>query len=507
MKNGIRMLLLLAALYALVSIPAHAFVEAKVDNAKPVYGDEVTLTLRAKGEKVRFPDITDIAGFRIESTGTSQNIQSINGRQSVSLSKVMTFRPLKNVTIPSFSILVDGKTENTDPIPITLTQPTQTTDPDFTLTIKANKETAYIGEQVDFTLLFQRHKSKEIMELQYSASPYEHFWIKQNGKERTYTSGDYVVHELRYLGFPQKEGSVSVSPARMRVGVPKQNKDIFGFWIKQPSWKNVISNKLEFTIQPVPGNVPLTGEFTIALSVDREETEINEPVNVTLTVTGKGNMDDIPDFELDVPGVTVYADNPEKKYGINAGDYGGEYKRTFAIVADQNYVIPPLSINYFDLNTQTVKTRKTEVINISVLGAAPEEKKVILEKKEPESGQTESEPVPAQTMGTNQILLYFGAGIFAGIALLLLFQKLTGNTRSESTRNREDLVSQIKKAKTDKDLLGVLLPLHERHETFREAVSQLEANLYGAYSKIQIDRKKIIQTAKALDSPAEEDEA
>lgn len=501
LKKATVTLFFLVLFWAPLSLSAS--VSASVDNPNPVFGDSVTLTLEGKGQDVVFPNISDIGGVRIESTGTSQNIQAVNGKVTKTISKVFVFTPGTNIVIPSFEVNVDGKVEKTKPIEITLMQPAQTQDADFILELKADKTTAYVGEQIGLILLFKRHKSAEVMDLQYTQSPYEHFWVKQNGKENTYATGDYIVHEIRYLGFPQKNGNYEVSPAKMRVGIPKKSRDIFGFWVKQPAYKNIFSNTLEFAINPAPQNVRLVGNFDIDLQVDTIQSEPNKPVNVTLEIHGQGNMDDIEEVGLDIPGATVYADKSEKQYTIENDVYKGTYKRTYAVVAGDSYTVPAIELRYFDIKNNRVITKKTRPVSVQIAGGMMAQNavrdEVVLEKKEEGKEGVIGESLQAGMGGTLQSnIIYYLAGLFSGIVIYFLLTRFKHN-RSVKNREKEmPIMQQIKKARSDKELLGVLIPLNNADETLDQTILKLEQNLYNN-QKNCIDKKEILKRVKSLE--------
>jgi hypothetical protein len=70
----------------------------------------------------------------------------------VQSSKSYTFKPLKSLQIPAYTLIVDGVKQTTKPIKITYKKPTKTkAGDDYILEAKVDKTTFFLGDTVNLT--------------------------------------------------------------------------------------------------------------------------------------------------------------------------------------------------------------------------------------------------------------------------------------------------------------------------------------------------------------------
>ncbi len=93
----------------LFSVTIFANVNVSVEPPLVYRGGVVNFIISADGDNIEFPEIQEIAGFPVIGTSSSHSINVINGDITKDISKTYSFKPDKNITIPSFSVRVDGK--------------------------------------------------------------------------------------------------------------------------------------------------------------------------------------------------------------------------------------------------------------------------------------------------------------------------------------------------------------------------------------------------------------
>jgi len=142
---------------------------------------------------------------------------------------------------------------------------------------------------------------------------------------------------------------------------------------KHYNGKKFISNKLYIHVKPLPNNLEVYGNFGIKATVDKTEVKANKPINLTIKINGVGNVDDIKKFNLDIDNVVVYSDEPNIKSGLNKGVYGGVFIQKIALIADKDFTIPALRLQYFDKDLKKVVTKTTKPIYIKVKGGKIQE--------------------------------------------------------------------------------------------------------------------------------------
>ncbi len=110
----------------------------------------------------------------------------------------------------------------------------------------------------------------------------------------------------------------------------------------------------------------LTGNITLEARVDHMSVRAHEPLHLSLFVRGSGNLDKFVPYELNISGVRVFAEPPQKLISPSSQGYTGEIRQEFALVAEKSYVIAPMSLSLFDTAKNQIKILKTAPIQIEV---------------------------------------------------------------------------------------------------------------------------------------------
>jgi len=488
----------------IILINLYATVNATVDKSEVVRGDSVTLNLSANGDNIKFPTIDNIGGFAIDSTSRSQNIVSINGKTTVTTTTSYTFTPLKSIDIPSYSIEVDGKIEKTKPIKIKVVSAAQAgANPDFSLKIIANKKEVYVGEPITLKIIFKQKRDVPVESIQFANPTFPGFWVKSNGKDEKQIVGDFVIHNLTYVLIPQQAGDFTISPVKVAIAKRVQIRDAFSFMLQRIRWKNIFSNELKIKAKPLPSGVSVYGKFSISASVDKEITKANTPVNLTLSIRGEGNIDDIDSFNLQVPNATVYKNKPKRDTYLENGVYKGSFTQKFALVSDSDFVIPSIKFKYFDKDEKKVKIVQTKPIKIKVTGgssfqAIPTNHKLITATTAPKERIIKK--IVYKETNPFEKWIYLLVGLFVGFVL----SNLKYLKRFKKEQSEHPLAYEIRKAKTDKELLKILLPLTSKSQKIKEIVNKLEENIYMKKSH-KIDKKALSKEIEEILHPKDED--
>ena len=107
------------SLFLLLSTPIYALSSASVNQTWFYPGEDIILTLNADSDKVVFPAISHIAGYPVLGTSNAQSMSIVNTRRTIQNSKSYTFKPLKSLQIPAYTLIVDGVKQTTQAIKIT----------------------------------------------------------------------------------------------------------------------------------------------------------------------------------------------------------------------------------------------------------------------------------------------------------------------------------------------------------------------------------------------------
>jgi hypothetical protein len=469
-------------LILLLPILLLAYIHVNV-NKKTVYpGEEVVFTIEATGNDIKFPNIKDIEGFPVQGTAITQNITILNGNMQKSVSKSYIFFPTKNVTIPSFSVIVDSKTYKTKPIKITVTKPKESKNDNFKIKLSSDKKKVYIGEPVIFNIKFFQKEGTSPQSIEIQKPNFNDFFSKQISKKE-YQKNGYSITEYSFLLIPQKAGNYKIGPILAKIGYLSKdtpfNDPFFNLVTASLKYTNIFSNEVDINVSAIPQN-SVYGQFKASLSADKTETDANEPVKITLKINGCGDFYDLPDFKLNIPKATVYENSPKINTFIKNSKLCGSYTKEFTVISNQNLSIPSIEFKSFDGKIHSVKTNS---LFITV------HNKNSTKKTSPFITAKNITPKVVYKTKTNYILLLlvFATGIIVGVLITYLLKlKLPQN---------DEIISKIKKA-DEKELFNILLEYSYIPE-IEKTLKALEENIY-CNKQNKINKKEIIKIIKKL---------
>jgi len=370
-----KLLFILAALVTSLFTMLHAAsVKAMVDTVEVVKGNPVTLRIKATGGSAEFPKFLMVGDTPVtgQSSSSSRNLSMINGKvtSEQSVTKTIQFIPEHNMTIPSYSVKIDGKELHTETIDIKVVKASRavnTASGLFSLEMRASKNKVMVGESFMLTVYFSlRNDVRLSEEVQYTQPDLSDFIAVQGEEQSAYRQGNYQVQEVRYIITAQKEGNFTINPANARIALPdRSRRDIFGMTFGSV-WKQGISNALDIEVLPQEQESDLIGDFTIDAKVDAQEVKANKPVNLTVKIEGKGNLEnfEFPKYELD--GVTVYSDEAKVDTKVVAGELYSIYSKSFVFISEDDFTIPARSFSMLNTKDQKIKELTVQAYDIKI---------------------------------------------------------------------------------------------------------------------------------------------
>jgi len=396
----------------IIASPVHAAeieFNASVDQTTVGLGDQFTLTVTVQGQdmaSVPKPELPELPDFNLLGNSSSQstNIQFVNGKMSkqasVNFIYYLSAKKLGKLTIGPCKIKYKDEEYASQPIPIevikTSTARAQPSQPGRTsvgqtnipiegnlfLSANSDKRTAYVGEQltVDFTL----YNRFQISDAGISKMPtFSGFWTEKiydadkfNWKQKTVDGKQYNYMLLKRAAlFPMSSGELIVSPMSLNIAVVQSSRDFFDFFGTTRSVK-VESKPITINVKPLPEGKPAdftggVGKFSIQASLDKNSATGNEPINLTVKITGTGNIRLIEKpLIAPIPGLKIM--DPEVKENIQVtGDIiKGSKTFTFPIIpqVDGKYSIPAIKMAYFDPDDKCYHSILTQPFECSASG-------------------------------------------------------------------------------------------------------------------------------------------
>ena len=193
----------------------------------------------------------------------------------------------------------------------------------------------------------------------------------------------YRVGVLRQLLlFPQRTGTIKIGGCKLNAVVRIQSRaggggrSIFDdfFETYQDVRKVLTTEPVTVEVLPLPANKPATfngavGNFNITSSINRQHLKANESVTVKVVISGNGNLKLLKNPEIKFPAdFEVY--DPKVTNNIKttaAGTVGSKVIEYLAIPRFQGkYTIPGVTFSYFDPNSRTYKTSRTQSFDLQV---------------------------------------------------------------------------------------------------------------------------------------------
>ncbi len=372
------------AMLPLIGFAQEPPIKAEVDRNEVAVNDVLTLTVTIKGSPVvPNPALPQMDGVDVAvlSRSTASQLSIFSGKTSVLAVSHYRLKPLSpgTLTIAPISITIAGEVHETEPITVEVHAGafTPRSDPEpapgnlsvaetFFVEAEVDNPNPYIGEQIDY--IFRFHSALRFVNPpRYDSPPFIGFWHEGETDSRRYelflNERQYGVIELRTALFPTVTGTLTIEPTR--YGFPST-----GF----RSSRQLLTNTVRVDVRPLPSGAPAgfegaVGQLEIDAKVDVASAAVNEPVTLTVIVSGAGNIETLPDPLLpDVAGwrsfVSPTADDTQPVDGRIVGSRSIE--RIFVPTAEGEFVIPSISYSYFDPKTELYETVSTDPISVSV---------------------------------------------------------------------------------------------------------------------------------------------
>lgn len=377
---------------------------------------QVSYELNCDGKDFKTPNFTNFEIIGGPFTSTSSSVQIING--SVTRTNTQTFsfhlRAIKEgvFTIPPASVTVDKKKITSEPCEINVIASASGSSvynetnnntknnigaKDVFLKATPNKKKVYQGEQI--LLTYNIYYTIPISQLSVSKSPsYSGFWTKDiTENDGSLQQSSTIIDGQQYnvatikemVLFPQKSGNLIIDPLDLTcvAQIRQQRNRSYGYDpfedffsdVMGSSYTNVRkdikSQPITIEVEPLPTtNKPesfqgAVGQFTFTSKIDKNELKVNDAFTLTLTVSGKGNIELLelpkpvfpPDFEVYDPKTSTTVKNN------NMGIYGSK-KAEYIIIprVSGDFTLEDIEFSYFNPSLKKYETLKSDIHTIQV---------------------------------------------------------------------------------------------------------------------------------------------
>jgi hypothetical protein len=362
------------------------------DRKQATIVDSIRLVVSVSGTRScdSEPIIKGLEAFDLTQGGTSSQVQIINGKISSGIDYTYFIQPKKTGTfqIGPAEVRAEGGAFRSNTAKLTISKLPQSSGIDrgpIFLTTELSSKKTYEQEQAIYTL--KLYRQTKVSDISLDLRENKHLSFKQLGKPVTYQSlyegKTYQVLEVRYALLPSREGDYEIGPARMHLTVfqPRQRSrrslfddPFFSFSTGKPM--TLASEPLELKVLPLPEEGKpadfsgLVGNFGIDAKLEPSEARVGESVTLTACLSGRGNVNRIPDLiGPEVEHTKVYDDQPVLEVYSDDKGMTGSKTMKWALVPEREglYEISPLTVSFFDTKSREYRVIRTSPLSLSVL--------------------------------------------------------------------------------------------------------------------------------------------
>lgn len=351
-------------------------------------------------------DITppNLSDFRtVAGPMRSSNVRIINGQSTSATTLSYSIRPDKQgkITIGEARAIINGKEYRTEPITVSIVQGASTraqqpnrgqtssrpstsqnqnaTDDHLMVQIQLSKRKVYLGEQISVAyVILTRYRNLDMEDSKFPEL--SGFWAEELKADRVQWERDYeIINGLAYkkavlrrqIIFPQRTGKLQIDPLSIKA---RANRS----FIHPGDEITMVSNSPTIEVLPLPGQSPesfngAVGEFNFSVKTDRTEVPTNEAINLTISISGSGNLSLVNEPQIKFPADFETYD-PETKDRINVSGSGISGSRSFQYLIipryPGEYEIPEVTFSYFDPKREKFITKTEGPFPIKVTGTS-----------------------------------------------------------------------------------------------------------------------------------------
>ncbi len=230
-----------------------------------------------------------------------------------------------------------------------------------TFNFKLNKEKAYLNEPLIATFTLQFSKDENIIDFKPFEFNAKDIVAKNIEESNSTLKGNILQKRFKVILYPKRVGDIYIPQQRVKVAT-KDAK------LQQISWKSIFSKESLISVKNIPKSTNIAGNLYLKAKVDKRVYSAKKPIKFTITIYGKGDLESLKPFKLNLKEQTLFAQEPKTTQSIKNGKIYNKYTQEFAIVADRNFTIPKITFSYFNTDTQMIEKLVTKPIKIAIKG-------------------------------------------------------------------------------------------------------------------------------------------
>lgn len=422
-----RAVLALVCVLGAVLMPAAAQVQesepvtVRVQAPKVLYvGDTADLAVVIRGSRnVAPPDLSAVKDatilYRAPQDSSSTMTTIINGqvttKNSITYSHfyAITANRPGTLTIPSLSVVVDGKTITTQPVTIEVREPTQTSD--FGLEVRVEPPTAYVGQPVRVTLTWTLTKPVRnpgnngiavSMPISGEAGSFENLpgplpqssntspvddrfqRVQLNHSEAVGTvsqatrNGRTVnILTIDRVIIPREPGRLEIGPARIDfyavvgerprgvMDAPWDDRSIVERQVVRAPAASI--DVLPLPEDGKPANFSgLVGNYSVLSSVDTQDVAVGDPINLSISVAGPYPLTLVPPIDLAKQSAFDGFRVPRTPILPTTNETAARFDAVIRPRTQSATSVGPVELSYFDPKQKAYRVAQSRPITLNV---------------------------------------------------------------------------------------------------------------------------------------------
>ncbi|MEA1980319.1 MAG: BatD family protein [candidate division Zixibacteria bacterium] len=358
------------------------------------------VVVSGKSQNLPAPQLPTLPMFEMYNQGSSTNISIVNGEVTASNSYQFMIIPTKPGVFPieQIAIVYKNKRYKGNSVNLTVLKKGSTVSEkledkattsegqskDYFLEAEIDRKKPFVGEQVTLTLKFfiavQYYGSPELTEPTTTG-----FWTEILGNKAPYyqriNNRKYKIIERKYALFPTHTGDLTIGRAAIKTTIANRNNrrrdpfDALGNFFGRGVDVTVRSNSIRVNVKALPtkgkpdnftGSI---GKFQVSAIANKSTVEIDQPVTVTVNISGTGNVKSVSEpFIPESNDFRVYRASINENVTKSNDRMGGRkiFEETFLPKRPGNLEIPAIYYNYFDPIAKKYRQISTRPIKLKV---------------------------------------------------------------------------------------------------------------------------------------------
>jgi tetratricopeptide (TPR) repeat protein len=264
-------------------------------------------------------------------------------------------------------------------------QTSRDTGSDLFLAINVSKTNVVVGEPITATISI--YTRADIAGFESAEFPdFNGFWSQEQASptniefsRATYNGQIYNAALLKkYILIPQQKGTLTIDPAEIDCLVnvrtaPSGNSIFDGFFDSVTTVrKKIVSRAVKVNVSGLPAGAPASfgggvGKFSLSAKMSKDSLKTHEAASLILSVSGRGNISLIQAPKVKFPAdMEVYDTKISDK--IEKSGYSGTKTYEFPFIPRSwgDFVIPPVSYSYYDVDAGRYVTLQTDSLKFYV---------------------------------------------------------------------------------------------------------------------------------------------